>query len=191
MVDFRLYQKSEPNGSLNFRPALTGNMEDKSMPQAYDFSITTGFAFLPPPSPPRTEREHIEQTIEAHLSVADALIRSLDTADGDADFEYDGTAEPDNDTEPSLGWTADIDQRRAVKSCAFDCHGDGAWADMEAEHDGREPSLGSLDREIDQSRWAEGDRRDMEADYTRFFHGHFAGGACADHEADWQRERKV
>lgn len=160
------------------------------MPQADDFLITSGFASLPPPSPPRTERERIEAWIEAHLSAADALILCLDGADGDCDLEDNGDGEPANGDEPSLGWTAGIDQCKASKQCWDDCLGEGAWADCEADRADDEPSLGSLDGEVDQRRWGEGDRLDREADYTRFFAG-FGMSAFADGEADSQREREV
>jgi hypothetical protein len=71
----------------------------------------------------------------------------------------------DEDAEPSLAHTNAIDQRRAMKG------GDG-WSgqrDLEAEHDGREPSLGArewngnaLAQSVDQERWATGRRDDRE-----------------------------
>jgi hypothetical protein len=52
-------------------------------------------------------RLRIEAAIESHLDAAETLILKLDETDGDPDFcasEHDGR-EPDEDLEPSLGWT--------------------------------------------------------------------------------------
>jgi len=99
-----------------------------------------------------TDRERIEQSIEAHLAEVDALILTLDQCDGEADFEAvneDGgniTDEPHDPeaNEPSLSWGADINQARALSNCAGALHfRRGGWQsrdeDLEAEHDGREP----------------------------------------------------
>jgi len=52
------------------------------------------------------------------------------------------------DIEHSLGWTGDINQDRALKNCVgIVSRRDGTWFDrgwdLEDQHDGREPSLGS------------------------------------------------
>jgi hypothetical protein len=100
----------------------------------------------------------------------------------DTEEEHDG-AEPSEDPEPELGWGADLDQERARKNVTGTVWLPGGrnWVSLsdgvEAEHDGREPSLGSLnpdlcspgsfaprERRLDQTLWAAGDRRDLEGD---------------------------
>jgi hypothetical protein len=54
---FTLYRKGKPNGSANFRPALTGNTEDKSMPSANSQNSTAiGGATALPVSSSQTRR---------------------------------------------------------------------------------------------------------------------------------------
>jgi hypothetical protein len=55
------------------------------------------------------------------------------------EYETRGTdeREPDQDEAPSLGWTQDFNQQRALSDCRADDK------DLEYEHDGREPSLGA------------------------------------------------
>jgi hypothetical protein len=85
-------------------------------------------------------RKMIEATIEARIEEAEGLIGLLDQVDGDPDLcgsEHDG-GEPDACDEPSLGWSAAINQDRALKQ--FRNPASGVWGvDLEAEHDGREP----------------------------------------------------
>ena len=61
----------------------------------------------------------------------------------------------DADEEPSLGALPVMDQRRWAG---------GSTSDVEREHDGREPSLGSVavERWSDQRHWAQGDHADRE-----------------------------
>jgi hypothetical protein len=68
------------------------------------------------------------------------------------------------DMEHSLGWTNAVNQDAAIKG-GGNCFsfGGGQWgSQMSGEP---EPSLGSLDGQIDQTHWAHGDRRDMEQEH--------------------------
>jgi len=121
---------------------------------------------------PEAERLAIEAEIERHLSAADTLIAALDRAQGDVDFEDGGDDLEDGaDDEPSLGWTGDIDQDRALKGCAHSPSGpEPIIVDAEYEHDGSEPSLGSLGsgynaESFDQERWAVGNCTDLEEEH--------------------------
>jgi hypothetical protein len=153
-------------------------MEDESMPQANDNHITP------------IRRKRIEDQIErliAFLDAADAPTEDLEPIGDEADTGWPerygagarhGMTAGNEDDEPELGWTGDVDQTRALRHyirCEEHHH-------AETQHDGREPCLGSLDGEIDQERWAGGDGRDLEADYV----GYPAGRECsftADMEA--------
>jgi hypothetical protein len=119
---------------------------------------------------PRDVAEKIEVAIERHHAAADALIAFLDACDGDTDVEEvcedegasneldcsyaethgkGGKAEAKSeDIEDSLGWTGDVNQDRALSNCkGIVTLRDGTWfergGDLEQQHDGREPSLGS------------------------------------------------
>lgn len=94
-------------------------------------------------------RQRIAAAIERLGAILDELIASLDHLDGDPDLEPN-MGEPnkygldelegaligdDADAEPSLGWTATLNQT------ARQWH--GAIDDMETEHDGLEPDCDS------------------------------------------------
>jgi hypothetical protein len=124
----------------------------------------------------RERRQRIEDAVEG-------LLHFLDVIDGDPDEEDNGDREPStsaltsgahpllvasgdlDECEPpehdefSLGWTLGINQA-AQNWTGEPRWGGGGW-DREAEHDGREPSLGSLDN-ISQERWGSSDTRDLE-----------------------------
>jgi hypothetical protein len=91
------------------------------------------------------------------------------TARQDFEDEHDGREdggddEPSEDPEPELGWTADVDQARASRgltTAGLHHHG-------EAEHDGGEPSLGSVgsgNPGTPQEFWAAGARGDLEDEH--------------------------
>jgi hypothetical protein len=112
------------------------------------------------------DREKIESTVES-------LIAILDEEDGDCDLEpsladnggygiptgHDLEHDPADD-EPELGWTADGNQERALRGMLQAQE----FNHRESEHDGREPSLGSVEgwSGVDQTHWASGDRTDRE-----------------------------
>ena len=138
------------------------------MPQANDNHITP------------IRRQFIEDRIER-------LIAILDAADPDPDLEpslaggicTDDREGDSADDEPELGWTGDVDQERALRSLRIA----GEYNHSESEHDDREPSLGSLDQVTNQTWWAAGDHRDLEADYVGFPDG-VACGFTADEERE-------
>jgi hypothetical protein len=120
-------------------------------------------------------------TAAEHLNAVEALTAALDEADGDPEAEaslgsfdtlgnysqelwaQDSAAgderekdagdegEAGQDEDPELGWTERVNQA----SPHF--HGT-AWGGF----DGGEPSLGSLDREMNQAKWSRGNRSDLE-----------------------------
>lgn len=96
--------------------------------QADSFPITST-----PVDLPADERQRIEAAIQQHLDETERLVARLDASDPDPDLEDGGDDEPDAGGEPSLGWTGETNQVRALKACR-----DGG-EDMEDEHDGREP----------------------------------------------------
>ncbi len=121
------------------------------MPQANSHSIT----------PDR--RKRIEDRIEQLISVLDAQDAPAE------DLEDGGDDEPDESTEPSLGWTEDINQDRAIKACTNDDAGVIFGPDREGDDCDAEPSLGSLgctyDADyFDQRGWAGGASNDAEGD---------------------------
>lgn len=68
-------------------------------------------------------------------NVIEDLILLLDEIDGDPDQEDDDPTEPGEDGEPSLGWT-DAEAAHGNRNVSV-------WdADLEEEHDGREPDDG-------------------------------------------------
>ena len=80
---------------------------------------------------PPSARKLVEEAIEL-------LLLACDEMDGDPDLEDDGTAEPSEDAEPSLGWS-DMEARYGVP---FQGRG---GPDLEDEHDGREPDADEED----------------------------------------------
>ncbi|MCK1578572.1 hypothetical protein IVB03_02980 [Bradyrhizobium sp. 168] len=119
------------------------------------------------------------------------LIDFLDQLDADSDLEPTAGAsctdecEPPEDAEPSLG--------------SFDClmNQDTSWrtvhgefiAGPEAEQDDCdiEPSLGSLDHNHSQERWAVGGRRDLENDGAESGIGDYDGLLEQVGPQDWQQ----
>lgn len=104
------------------------------------------------------------QALRARIAVAvERLIEALDALDApDEDLEPEGNDEPDGGEEQSLGWTSTTDQAsRAWRAGLND------WtADLECEHDGSEPSIGSGDGYVDQRLWTYGGSDDdRELDY--------------------------
>ena len=117
----------------------------------------------PPQALPRPfsqiERQKVEARIEALLASAESLIAALDLADGDTDREPNlaGTPWRDQDreggdiqddphdedpAEPSLAHGNDFDQGQALANLDLDNLRGDTWfaeADLEEEHDGREP----------------------------------------------------
>jgi hypothetical protein len=75
-------------------------------------------------------------------AIAQAAIDALDQIDGEPDLEDGADSEPDNDGEPTLGWTEDLwfgegDDREE------ECEDEGAQCDDEGDDSGdREPWLG-------------------------------------------------
>ena len=138
---------------------------------------------------PRKHRKRIETALEQAFDAADVLIATFNRAAADDGLEDNGDLEPslgscpgaygdedheldESDSEPSLGWTVEINQERATKPAP-------GWTveDGEAEHDGREPSLGAPEVtyevhnsvfcstvRIDQTNWAAGTSDDHEGD---------------------------
>lgn len=104
----------------------------------------------------RPQRNEIEQEIER-------LIGLLDTIDApDEDLEPEGNDEPDGGEEQSLGWTATTDQTSRAWRVGLHNH----KPDLEDEHDGSEPSIGSGDGYVDQRFWSyAGSDDDRELDY--------------------------
>lgn len=148
-------------------------------------------ALLLPQRVPRASRELLEAAAEAHATALDALLRLMDSLDGDGDNEPSlgstGSFSPENDAqenwgvpchsaavadleechdgeefswvethgkgavhgaggdddEPSLAHTNDLDQSAARRALTKFDHPGASWgsqcADLEAEHDGREP----------------------------------------------------
>lgn len=141
---------------------------------------------LRPTHLPEKKRERLEQAIEAYLSQADSLIRLLDAFDKDpdlendkSDYEYtnggwfsqghhtvkhywmDDLEEDLSDGEASLGWPGGVDQVRALRN--HHISNDVCGSDGEAEHDGREPSLGANEA-TNQEHWGNSGRDDREHD---------------------------
>ena len=172
----------------------------------------------PPPRPRRKPLRINRQRRERMEEIVDGLLRLLDEVDGDSDEEPSTTAdawpgipsgaldecednhdaEPDEDGEPCLGWTATTNQT------SFGWRGEPhanlwAWgimpvADGEEEHDGREPdedrepSLGSLENHAStagffmgrdgrgsQVHWADGRSDDREDDGDEGDYSGYAG----------------
>lgn len=75
-----------------------------------------------------------------------------------------GGAGDSEDEEHSLGWTNAINQNAARKSCGGSfSFGGGQWGSpMGGE---AEPSLGSLDRQINQNLWASGNGMELEQEH--------------------------
>lgn len=119
----------------------------------------TDVTYTPPsrPAPKRASRPASSPRLTAkkqRMLVAAAIERLVDLLD---------EIEPDADEEPSLGWPSDYEfwPQASAEQQHFKGYGNGddreaQCEDEGAEHDGKEPSLGSLDRAVDQTRWAEG-----------------------------------
>ncbi len=125
---------------------------------------------------PMSTRE-FRQKAEA---LVEQMIDLLDKHDGDETPEDTGDLEPslgapslphgtdceadpgEQDTE--LGWTGDLNQERAQRNLS----GTQWAANLESEHDGREPSLGSVATDVSetQEHWTQGSRNDAEAGYV-------------------------
>ena len=95
------------------------------------------------------QRNLVAQTIERLLDLLDAI-------------EPDADLEPNGDDEPSLGWPTSHEIFSQTTLNGYDTGDDreghsglGLTEDDEPDVDG-EPSLGSLDRMVNQNRWAEG-----------------------------------
>lgn len=107
-----------------------------------------------------------EAALRARIAVAvERLIEALDALDApDEDLEPEGNDEPDEGEERSLGWTSTTDQTSRAWRAGLTDH----TPDLEGEHDGSEPSIGSGDGYIDQRLWCYGgsddDRERDEAD---------------------------
>jgi hypothetical protein len=63
------------------------------------------------------ERELLAAEIQAYIDSAELLMAVLDAAEPDPDLEDGGDDEPDAEGESSLGWTGDVNQTRALKTC--------------------------------------------------------------------------
>src|SRR4051812_47163892 len=113
-----------------------------------------------------SKRKRIEGRIEE-------LIAVLDAADPDPDLEpslcggpcTDDREDDSADDEPELGWTADINQERAL----CNVRRTSEFNHSETEHDGREPDV------------------DQEADYIGYPNG-IACGFSADMEPEFEAE---
>ena len=64
---------------------------------------------------------------------------------------------------------------------------DGPENGEDEDSDPREASLGSLDRRIDQTGWAAGDRRDLEVDSAESGIGDYDGQGEQVGSQDWQQ----
>lgn len=142
-----------------------------------------------PTGPKRLSQREFREKAE---QLTEAMIALLDAFDGDENLEpslgYQPVGTKETDLEPSigstatwdgkhfstelemdpgeddidLGWTEDVNQARAERNLI--AAGELTIPHAETQHDGREPSLGSISDTVDQERWANGRTNDAEGD---------------------------
>jgi hypothetical protein len=161
-----LSARSDAPAARLFRARLS-EAKPKETIMLHQTTPSAGVTIPLPRMLPAAARHKVEAAIEQHLQAVEALTRFLDEADGEPDIERDIVDEPhddderevdivdephdpNSDEENSLGWSGDVDQQRAVNNCiGIIVEKGGKWVergwDLEAEHDGREPSLGATE----------------------------------------------
>jgi hypothetical protein len=163
-------------------------------------STTDGILTGKPVRIPKALRDELEAAVQAHLTAVEKLTAVLDRADGDEnsepslgsityglpahrqDCEADVVDEPHDEVdegngEPSLAHTNDLNQETAQKHLGIlPISNARTWVtgseDLEVEHDGREPSLGSVEpnfagyyaHSFSQARWGAAATDDREND---------------------------
>jgi len=107
----------------------------------------------------------VDTDLEPSLAGTSGDDREYDPADPPANEGIDENELDGSDStglegkEPELGWPEMVNQERALKAGGSSASvGPGQWV---AAPDG-EPSLGSLDGEINQANWSRGSRSDIE-----------------------------
>jgi hypothetical protein len=139
-------------------------------------------------------RARVEAVVDRLTTVLEDMIAALDQLDGDPDLEssmgyqpYPDECEGDGaDNEPSLGWTATVNQSAAGWRGPTDGYG---CIDREDEHDGREPdadlepTLGGSEPYGTVEYMATMEGRHLVTFAVRESQAHWAEGATDDREA--------